>query len=103
MLARFAALLEPPVRPVVSAALDAMKELHGARRALVENRVAARNRDHAHRPALLKRVTCRSTGTRTSIEGSARSKTPDRHAPQPGRAVFGPPASSQEALTTTRR
>jgi transposase len=55
MLARFAALLEPPVRPVVSAALDAMKELHVARRALVKDRVAARNRDHRHRSALLKR------------------------------------------------
>jgi transposase len=55
MLARFAALLEPPLRPVVSAALDAMKELHGARRALVKNRVAARNRSHTHRSALLKR------------------------------------------------
>lgn len=55
MLARFAALLEPPVRPVVSAALDAMKELHVARRALVKDRVAARNRDHTHRSALLKR------------------------------------------------
>jgi hypothetical protein len=33
MLARFAAHLEPPVRPVVSATLDAMKELHVARRA----------------------------------------------------------------------
>jgi transposase len=55
MLARFAALLEPPLRPVVSAALDAMKELHGARRALVKDRVAARNRSHAHRSALLKR------------------------------------------------
>jgi transposase len=55
LLARFAALLEPPLRPVVSAALDAMKELHGARRALVKDRVAARNRSHAHRSALLKR------------------------------------------------
>lgn len=55
MLARFAALLEPPVRPVVSATLDAMKELHGARRALVKDRVAARNRDHGHRSPLLKR------------------------------------------------
>ena len=55
MLARFAALLEPPVRPVVSATLDAMKELHVARRALVKDRVAARNRDHRHRSALLKR------------------------------------------------
>ena len=55
MLARFAALLEPPLRPVVSATLDAMKELHGARRALVKDRVAARNRNHTHRSALLKR------------------------------------------------
>ena len=55
MLARFAALLEPPVRPVVSATVDAMKELHGARRALVKDRVAARNRDHTHRSPLLKR------------------------------------------------
>jgi transposase len=55
MLARFAALLEPPLRPVVSAALDAMKELHGARRALVKDRVASRNRSHTHRAALLKR------------------------------------------------
>ena len=55
MRARFAALREPPVRPVVSATVDAMKELHGARRALVKDRVAARNRDHTHRSALLKR------------------------------------------------
>jgi transposase len=55
LLARFAALLEPPVRPVVSATLDAMKELHVARRALVRDRVAARNRDHRHRSPLLKR------------------------------------------------
>jgi transposase len=55
LLARFAALLEPPVRPVVSAALDAMKELHGARRALVKDRVAACNRDHRYRVPLLKR------------------------------------------------
>jgi hypothetical protein len=32
-----------------------MKELHGARRALVKSRVATRNRDHTHRSALLKR------------------------------------------------
>lgn len=55
MLARFAALLEPPVRPVVSATLDAMKELHVARRALVKDKIAARNRDHTHRAPLLKR------------------------------------------------
>jgi transposase len=55
LLARFAALLEPPVRPVLSATLDAMKELHVARRALVKDRVAARNRGHTHRAPLLKR------------------------------------------------
>jgi transposase len=55
MLARFAALLEPPVRPALSATLDAMKELQVARRALVKDRVAARNRGHTHRAALLKR------------------------------------------------
>jgi transposase len=55
MLARFAALLEPPLRPVVSATLDTMKELHGARRALVKDRVAARNRSHTYHAALLKR------------------------------------------------
>jgi transposase len=55
MLARFAALLEPPVGPVVSATLDAMKELHGARRALIKDRVAAHNRGHTHRSPLLKR------------------------------------------------
>jgi transposase len=55
MLARFAALLEPPVRPAVSATLDAMKALQVARRALVKDRVAGRNRNHTHRSALLKR------------------------------------------------
>lgn len=55
MLARFAALLEPPVRPVVSAAIDALKELHGARRALLKDRVAAQNRRHTQRSVLLKR------------------------------------------------
>ena len=55
LLARFAALLEPPVRPVGSATLAAMKELHVARRALIKDRVAARNRDHRHRSPLLKR------------------------------------------------
>jgi transposase len=55
MLARFAALLAPPVRPVLSATLDALQELHGARRARVKDRVAARNRDHRHHLPLLKR------------------------------------------------
>ena len=55
MLARFAALIEPPTRPVVSAALDEMKELHVARRALVKDRTAARNRGHLRRSVLLRR------------------------------------------------
>ena len=55
MLARLAAMLEPPVRPVISARLDEMKELHVARRALVKDRTAACNRDHTRRAALLKR------------------------------------------------
>jgi transposase len=55
MLARFAALLEPPVHAPVSATLDDMKELQVARRALVKDRVAALNRAHTHRSALLKR------------------------------------------------
>lgn len=55
MLARLAAMLEPPVRPVISARLDEMKELHVARRALVKDRTAACNRGHTRRAALLKR------------------------------------------------
>lgn len=55
MLARLAALIEPPVRPVISARLDEMKELHIARRALVKDRTAALNREHTRRSALLKR------------------------------------------------
>lgn len=55
MLARFAALLEPPVRPVLGTALDTMKELHIARLALVKDRVAALNREPTRRSALLKR------------------------------------------------
>jgi transposase len=55
MLARMAALLEPPVRPPLSARLDEMKELHIARRALVKDRTATLNRGHTRRSALLKR------------------------------------------------
>ena len=55
MLARLAALLEPPVRPALSQALDDMKELIVARRALVKDRIAALQRDGMHRSALLKR------------------------------------------------
>lgn len=55
MLARLGAMLEPPVRAAVSKALDEMKELHIARLALVKDRVAAQNRAHLRRSALLKR------------------------------------------------
>jgi transposase len=55
LLARFAALLEPPVRPALSATLDTMKELQVARRALVKDRITAQNRAHGHRLPLLKR------------------------------------------------
>lgn len=59
MLARLAAMLKPPVRPVISAGLDEMKELHVARRALVKDRTAALNRGHTRRVALLKRQAAR--------------------------------------------
>lgn len=55
MLARLGALLEPSVRPVLSPTLDAMKELHSARQALVKDRTAALNRQKMLRAALLKR------------------------------------------------
>ena len=54
MLARFGALIEPPARPAVSETLAEMKELHSARRALIEDRIAALNRAQAHQSALLK-------------------------------------------------
>lgn len=55
MLARLGALLEPPVRPVPSPVLDMMRELHGARQALIKDRTAALNRQKALTAALLKR------------------------------------------------
>ena len=55
MLARLGATLEPPARPIKSQTLDTLKELHGARTALVKDRVAAQNRRHVLRLALLKR------------------------------------------------
>lgn len=55
MLARLAALLEPPLRPTLSHELDTMKELTVARRALVKDRVAALQRNGIRRSALLKR------------------------------------------------
>lgn len=55
MLARMGALLTPPVRAITAHAIDDMKELHIARLALVKDRTAAKNRDHACRSPLLKR------------------------------------------------
>jgi transposase len=55
MLARFGAMAELPVRPVVSQTLDDLKELLVARRALVKDRVAASQRDQTRRSPLLKR------------------------------------------------
>jgi transposase len=55
MLARLGAMLQPPIRPALSQALDDMKELHIARGALIKDRVAAQNRGLIRRSALLKR------------------------------------------------
>lgn len=55
MLARMGALLTPPVRQITSQTIDDMKELHIARLALVKDRTAAKNREHACRSPLLKR------------------------------------------------
>jgi transposase len=55
MLARFGAVLEPPVRPMIGAIFDQMKELRAARGALVKDRVAAQNRQKNLVIALLKR------------------------------------------------
>lgn len=48
-------MLTPPVRPITAQAIDDMKELHIARLALVKDRTAAKNREHACRSPLLKR------------------------------------------------
>ena len=56
MLARFGALDILQSRPIVSQRLADMKELLVARRGLVKDRVAAANRSHAHRSALLRRL-----------------------------------------------
>ena len=55
LLARFGALLEPPIRPVLSPSLDAMKELLVARQALMKDRTAALNRQKIVRSPLLRR------------------------------------------------
>lgn len=59
MLARLGALLEPPVRSLPSATLVAMRELHGARQALIKDRTAALNRQKGLTSALLKRQALR--------------------------------------------
>ena len=55
LLARFGALIEPAARPVPSPTLDAMRELHTARNALVKDRTAALNRQKMIRSPLLQR------------------------------------------------
>ena len=55
LLARFGALIEPAVRPVSSPTLDAMRELHTARCALIKDRTAALNRQKTIRSTLLQR------------------------------------------------
>jgi transposase len=57
MLARFGATLAPPTREGKSHALEMMSELVCARRALIKDRTAARNRQHNHSSLLLKRQT----------------------------------------------
>ena len=58
MLARFGALGELPLSPLVSQSLDDLKELLVARRAQIKDRTAATNRDHVLRAPLLKRHAC---------------------------------------------
>lgn len=55
ILARFGALLEPPIRPVLSPILDDMRELMVARQALIKDRTAALNRQKTVRSTLLRR------------------------------------------------
>ena len=55
LLARMAASLQPDLTPVKDQAIDTLKELLGARRALVKDRTAALNRSKGLTLALLKR------------------------------------------------
>lgn len=55
MLARMAASLQPDLTPVKDQTIDTLKELLGARRALVKDRTAALNRSKGMTLALLKR------------------------------------------------
>lgn len=59
MLARFGALLAPQTHEPVSQTLDEMKQLHGARSALVKDRTAILNRQKQLRSVLLKRLASR--------------------------------------------
>ena len=56
MLARFGALAELQARPVISQAIDDLKELLVARRALIKDRTATLNREKVIRAGLLKRL-----------------------------------------------
>lgn len=55
MLARFGALLEPPIRPAQPETLLQLKDLHVARNALIKDRTAAKNREKSLCVPLLKR------------------------------------------------
>ena len=55
MLARFAAVLEPPLRPIKTKALDDLSQLVAARRALIKDRTALRNRAKTLTLPILKR------------------------------------------------
>lgn len=55
MLARFGVALEPAQAQPLGMALDELRELHVARRALVKDRTAAKNREAIARLPLLKR------------------------------------------------
>ncbi len=55
MLARMAVALQPPQTPPADESLAELKDLHLARRALVKDRTAARNRQAVTRLALIKR------------------------------------------------
>ncbi|VAV86582.1 Mobile element protein [hydrothermal vent metagenome] len=59
MLARFGELLEPPLSAGKSQTLEELGELVCARRTLVKDRTAARNRQHNLKTGLLKRQTTR--------------------------------------------
>ena len=59
MLALFGELLQPPQSESKSQTLETLSQLVGARRALVKDRTAAKNRQHNLQSALLKRQTSR--------------------------------------------